>query len=84
MEELNRNRSVKNDDFYSNHVAEEYKLLEKGQEKTKDLIKIKNEALKNQIKRKTLRIQEDKIEMNVKMASKDPLKFIDTVLAFHN
>ena len=30
LEELNRNRSAKNDLFYANHVTEEYKLLEQG------------------------------------------------------
>ena len=46
MEELNRNRTVKNEGFFSNHVNTEYKMLDQGKEKTKDLIKVKEAALK--------------------------------------
>ena len=64
LNQLNQNRHGKNNDFYDQHVNDEYKMLEQGQNKTADLIAVKNSALKTQIKRKTLMMIEEVAERN--------------------
>jgi hypothetical protein len=90
VKQLNERRDKKNVDFYNEHVYDEYKMLDKEQNTSvAKLAANKTKALHMQRTKSLLSIAEverdmsKKVAINVNLAQRDPLKFIDSILQHH-
>jgi hypothetical protein len=91
VKQLNDRRNLKNLDFYNEHVKNEYQMLSKEQNtsvatltasRKKAMIHQRsNTGLSNAEKEKAISKQ---VAINVNLAHKDPLKFIESILKHHN
>lgn len=100
MTQLNEGRDKSNIDFYNDHVSDEYSMLSSEQDNSvAKLVANKTKALGVQRARTMQRAksfhsvveldnglskQDKQVPINVNLAHKDPLKFIDTILEHHD
>ena len=92
VRQLKEKRDTKNLNFYGDHVQEQYQLLNTKQPYRKSVDKLtknKEKHLKDQKRTSIMGPAEIKaqkksqVQISVKMANKDPLKFMDTILEHH-
>ena len=92
VRQLNERRENKNLDFYGDHLQEQYQMLNTNQPYRKSVDKLTKNKEKNLKDQKRSSImgpaeiqakRNSQVQINVKMATKNPLKFMDTILEHH-